>query len=230
MEDYPPSWVPPSQPASSSSSSSSSDDSSSSSDEEQSISAHEDELLSVSQTAEGAAVVPRNACMREILNLPPVAPPTVVFSEPPPIPGVQKSDKKCEYPGCEGLLTDFGDYRMRKYCEVHVRRHKTCEHPGCENQVKAKGVCKRHGAPTKKCSATNCINQAVTNGVCVRHGAKFTRKLCSVTDCGKMALKGGVCCKHGAPLKRCSTPGCPKLARSNLRGMCLSHYGSQHVE
>ena len=72
----------------------------------------------------------------------------------------------------------------------------TCSNEGCANQVRAGGVCIRHGAKVKVCSTDGCNNNIKQGGVCLRHGAKV--KLCSHEGCTNYAKKKGVCWSHGA--------------------------------
>jgi hypothetical protein len=85
--------------------------------------------------------------------------------------------------GCEG----------EKVAAVKVKA--LCCFEGCNNQIRAGGVCSRHGAKQiRTCSKEGCTKQAQLGGVCVAHGAKT--KLCSHEGCTKQVVRGGKCKDH----------------------------------
>ena len=74
-----------------------------------------------------------------------------------------------------------------------------CCFEGCNNQIRAGGVCSRHGAKqTRTCSKKGCTKQAQLRGVCVAHGARTKR--CSHAGCTKQVVRGGKCKDHAGPV------------------------------
>ncbi len=73
-----------------------------------------------------------------------------------------------------------------------------CCFEGCNNQIRAGGVCSRHGTKQiRTCSKEGCTKQAQSRGVCAAHGAKT--KLCSHERCTKQVVRGGKCKDHAGP-------------------------------
>jgi hypothetical protein len=70
-----------------------------------------------------------------------------------------------------------------------------CSHEVCKNQVRAGGLCSRHGAQQKACSVEGCMSIAQKEGVCVTHGAQTRR--CDHEGCSKQVVRGGKCNSHG---------------------------------
>jgi hypothetical protein len=111
-----------------------------------------------------------------------------------------------------------------------------CCFEGCNNQIRAGGVCSRHGAKQiRTCSKEGCTKQAQSRGVCVAHGAKT--KLCSHEGCTRQVVQGGKCKDHAGPAETfdgsCSTEGCHNIGamiKVNKvlvckRYPCMSHSG-----
>ena len=74
---------------------------------------------------------------------------------------------------------------------VKVKAKSLCCFEGCDNQIRAGGVCSRHGAKQTRrtCSMEGCTNHARSKGdLCVTHGAKT--KCCSHEGCTKQVVKG----------------------------------------
>ena len=111
-----------------------------------------------------------------------------------------------------------------------------CKFEGCKNQIRAGGVCSKHGSKQMRaCSKEGCTKQAQSGGVCVAHGAKTKR--CSHVGCTKQVVRGGKCKDHAGPAETfhgsCSTEGCHNsgvLVKVNKvlvckRYPCMSHSG-----
>jgi thiol-disulfide isomerase/thioredoxin len=76
-----------------------------------------------------------------------------------------------------------------------VRVRALCSHKGCTSQLRAGGLCSRHGAQQNSCSMEGYKRQAQKEGVCVTHGA--TTKRCGQEGCSKQVVRGGKCNSHG---------------------------------
>jgi hypothetical protein len=107
---------------------------------------------------------------------------------------------------------------------------------GCNNQIRAGGVCSRHGTKQiRTCSKEGCTKQAQLRGVCAAPGAKTN--LCSHEGCTKQVVRGGKCKDHAGPAETfdgsCSIEGCHNsgaMIKVNKvlvckRYPCMSHSG-----
>ena len=110
-----------------------------------------------------------------------------------------------------------------------------CCFEGCNNQIRAGGVCSRHGAKqTRTCSKKGCTKQAQLRGVCVAHGARTKR--CSHARCTKQVVRGGKCKDHAGPVETfhgsCSIEGCHNsgvLIKVNKMLVCKSYPCMSHI-
>ena len=121
---------------------------------------------------------------------------------------------------------------------VKVKATSLCCFEGCDNQIRAGGVCSRHGAKQTRrtCSMEGCTNHARSKGdLCVTHGAKTKR--CSHEGCTKQVVRGGKCTGHAESAKTfvgsCSIEGCRTSGTMIKAGKvlvcgkypCMSHSG-----
>jgi hypothetical protein len=131
-------------------------------------------------------------------------------------------------------LTVTDGCKGEKVAAVKVKA--LCCFEGCNNQIRAGGVCSRHGAKQiRTCSKEGYTKQAQSRGVCVAHGAKT--KLCSHEGCTKQVVRGGKCKDHAGPAETfdgsCSIEGCHNscaMIKVNKvlvckRYPCMSHSG-----
>lgn len=111
-----------------------------------------------------------------------------------------------------------------------------CKFEGCKNQIRAGGVCSKHGSKRMRaCSKEGCTKQAQSGGVCVAHGAKT--KLCSDEGCTKQVVRGGKCKNHAGSADTfygsCSAEGCKRVGQMTKVNKvwvckeypCVSHSG-----
>ncbi|KAL3762093.1 hypothetical protein ACHAW5_008833 [Stephanodiscus triporus] len=99
------------------------------------------------------------------------------------------------------LLSELAD-EEETLISVKVKAKDLCCFEGCDNQIRAGGVCSRHGAKQTRrtCSMEGCTNQARSKGdLCVTHGAKTKR--CSHEGCTKQVVRGGKCTGHAESAK-----------------------------
>ena len=120
-------------------------------------------------------------------------------------------------PGCRSSSTS-----TRLPTNPAVPRHKSpCRIGGCSTNVKARGLCVKHGA-YGPCVAIGCISFAQLRGVCAKHGGARKRNICSREGCSTNANTRGLCWKHGQK-RTCTIEGCPTVAHA--RGFCRKHGG-----
>jgi hypothetical protein len=151
----------------------------------------------------------------------------------------KQRERNCQKAGEKRTLENVC-LAVSKECKEEVAAEKVkalcCFLGGCNNQIRAGGVCSRHGTKQiRTCSKEGCTKQAQLRGVCVAHGAKT--KLCSHEGCTKHVVRGGKCKDHAGPAETvdgsCSIEGCHNsgaMTKVNKvlvckRYPCMSHSG-----